>query len=65
MKNSINFQISPLELQEINELVNLSFDVWKKPIRIISYAQIITMLNSRYSYQGIKNDIKKNKKVYG
>ena len=32
MKNSINFQISPLEFQEINELINLSFDVWKKLI---------------------------------
>ena len=30
MKNSINFQISPLEFQEINELIDLSFDVWRK-----------------------------------
>ena len=65
MKNSINLQISPLKLQEINELVNLSFDIWKKTYPgIISYAQIITMLNSRYSYQGIKNDIKKNKSIW-
>ena len=65
MKNSINFQIRPLEFQEINELINLSFDVWKKTYPgIISYAQIITMLNSRYSYQGIKNDIQKNKSFW-
>ncbi len=65
MKNSINFQINPLELREINELINLSFDVWKKTYPgIISYAQIITMLNSRYSNQGIKNDIKKNKSIW-
>ena len=62
MKNFINFKIGPLEKQEINELINLSFDVWKKTYPgIISYAQIITMLNSRYSYEQIKNDIKKQK----
>ena len=65
MKNSINIKISPLELQEINELISLSFDVWKKTYPgIISYAQIITMLNSRYSYGRIKNDIKKNKSIW-
>ena len=55
MKNSINFQISPLEFQEINELIDLSFDVWRKTYPgIISYAQIITMLSTRYSYEQIK-----------
>ena len=58
MNNSINFQIRPLKFQEIFELINLSFDVWKKTYPgIISYAQIITMLHSRYSYKEIKNDI--------
>ena len=65
MNNSINFQIRPLKLQEIFELINLSFDVWKKTYPgIISYAQIITMLNSRYSHKEIKNDIKNNKSFW-
>ena len=65
MKNSINFQISPLEFQEINELIDLSFDVWRKTYPgIISYAQIITMLSTRYSYKKIKDEIQKEKSFW-
>ena len=65
MKNSINFQIRPLKFQEIFELINLSFDVWKKTYPgIISYAQIITMLHSRYSYKEIKDDLQNNKSFW-
>ena len=55
----------PLKFQEINELINLSFDVWRKTYPgIISYAQIITMLSNRYTYRKIKDEINK-KKVFG
>jgi ribosomal protein S18 acetylase RimI-like enzyme len=65
MKNSINFQISHLKYREISELVNLSFNIWRKTYPgIISYAQIITMLNSRYSHQKIKDDMEKNKSFW-
>ena len=65
MKNSINFQIRPLKLKEIYELVNLSFDIWKKTYPgIITYAQIIKMLNSRYSHKEIKDDIQNNKSFW-
>ena len=65
MKNSIDFQIRPLEFKEIYELINLSFDVWKKTYPgIISYAQIIVMLNARYSHKEIKYDLQNNKSFW-
>ena len=65
MKNSINFIISPLEFQEINALINLSFDVWRKTYPgIISYDQIITMLKTRYSYKKIKDEIQKKRSFW-
>lgn len=65
MKNSTNFHISHLKYHEIYELINLSFDVWRKTYPgIISYSQMITMLNSRYSYKKINNDLKENKSFW-